>query len=364
MEGPRAPFSSEYPQVLEFLDTHLRPESEWSIASEYPTALHVNNLHNIRIIKSNNSIVSHAVVKPLIIKTPQTILKAGAIGSVVTDEAARNQGLSQSILKECLRLGQHQSCDFAILWTNLFDFYRKLGFELAGTELSFVFEKEFTASESGLRFLTTSRVSPEAIFKVYSNHTVTTVRTFEDIRKCLNIPNTKVYTAWDSSNQLVAYAIEGKGADLNGYLHEWGGQVSKIISLLSYIRKEKGQPMTLIAPRHSQNLVNELLKIDGVVKTEGFLGMVKILNHEGFFNKIKRAFRHEGVPDFHLSKEGDTFFIGVGSQVFKTHSETDIIRLIFGPQTLQEIYPFEENVRTTLAKVLPLNLWLWGWDSI
>ena len=94
MEGPRSPTENEFDRVLDFLNGQLRPDSQWSIAQEYPTALSTTNLHNMRIITENERILSHAVLKPLIVKTPHVVLKVGAIGSVVTDESARGQGLS------------------------------------------------------------------------------------------------------------------------------------------------------------------------------------------------------------------------------------------------------------------------------
>jgi hypothetical protein len=98
MEGPRPPIESEYDRVLEFLDNRLRPHSPWSIASEYPTALSRSNLNNIRIITEAEKVLSHAVLKPLIIKSPLAIFKVGAIGSVV----AKLVGISDGAKNICL----------------------------------------------------------------------------------------------------------------------------------------------------------------------------------------------------------------------------------------------------------------------
>ena len=216
MEGPRSPREAELPQVLDFLNKKLRSEANWSIAAEYPTALTPNNLHNMRIIADDDKVLSHAVMKPLIIKSPHVIYKVGAIGSVVTDDQHRGQGLSTQVIQDCLKSASEQSCDIAILWTDLFDFYRRLGFELAGSEISFIIEENFEVPAHTLRFSTDSKVSPDAIYRLYSQHSVNSVRTIEETRKFLSIPETKVYTAWEPNGQLAAYAIEGKGIDLGG----------------------------------------------------------------------------------------------------------------------------------------------------
>lgn len=364
MEGPRPPLEREYPQVLDFLSKELRPDSHWSLANEYPTALSLSNIHNIRIITNHEKVLSHAVLKPLILRTPLAILKVGAIGSVVTDTEHRNQGLSKKILEDCLYESSRQACDIAMLWTNLYEFYQKMDFELAGTEISFVFEDEFAPPSdlASLRFVKSNQVSAEAILRLYSQHTVSSVRTSEDIRKFLQIPQTIVYTAWNSSNQLVSYAVEGKGADLTGYVHEWGGSVSSLLALFSYIRRERKSPFTVITPSHSLNLAQQLQSIPGVVRNEGFLGMIKIINPDSLFQKIKRGARSLGVNDLVLEKRGSEILLGIAGDLIAINDEKDLIRILFGPSV--EIPFLKTTTKEKLEQILPLPLWVWGWDSI
>ncbi len=363
MEGPRSPAESELPAVLSFLNQSLRSQSAWSIAAEYPTAFSTNNLHNMRIITEANQVVSHAVLKPLVVKSPHVIFKVGAIGSVVTNEAHRNQGLSTKIIEDCLLQATQQQCDIAILWTDLYDFYRKMGFELAGTEISMVVEEEFPAPDPTLRLSKDSKVAAEAIHRLYSTHSVNSVRTVEETRKFLHIPQTQVYTAWDSSGPLAAYAIEGKGADLGGYIHEWGGSVTAILTLLSYIRREKQQPITVIVPRHSQNLIQRLRE-KPVTYNQGYLGMIKVLNFDQLSAKIKRAFRAEGVSDIVLEKRDGRCIFGCNGDLAILDGETNLTHLLFGPVDIGTLEVFKPETCEKLSKILPLNLWIWGWDSI
>lgn len=362
MEGPRCPRETEYPQVLAFLNQELRPDRKWSLATEYPTALSLSNIHNIRIITEDQKVLSHAVLKPLILRSPLAVLKIGAIGSVVTDSNHRNQGLSKKILEECINESRRQECDIAMLWTNLYEFYQKMDFELAGTELSFVIEQDFQAPQSNLKYLKTPQISAESILRLYAQHTVSSVRTTEDIRKFLQIPQTKAYSAWDSTGQLVAYAIEGKGADLTGYIHEWGGSVSNLLSLFSYIRKERGSPFTVITPEHSTHLNEKLKAVPGVVMSQGFLGMIKIIQADQLFQKIKRVARSLGIIDFVLERRDGEVFFGVNGDLLVISDEKDLVKILFGPETsIPHIKPETQKI---LSKFLPLPLWVWGWDSV
>jgi hypothetical protein len=317
----------------------------------------------MRIITDEDQVVSHAVLKPLIVKSPHLIFKVGSIGSVVTNETHRHQGLSTKIIQDCLQQATRQQCDIAILWTDLYDFYRKMGFELAGTEISLVIEEEFAAPDPSLRLSKETKVAAEAIHRLYSTHTVNSVRTIEETRKYLNIPQTQVYTAWDSSGQLAAYAIEGKGADLGGYIHEWGGSVTAIITLLSYIRREKKQAITIIVPPHSQNLIQRLRE-KPVTYNQGYLGMIKILNFDQLAAKIKRAFRAEGISDIVLESRDGQYVFGCNGDLAVLGGETNLTHLLFGPVDFHMLDVFKPETRTKLSKILPLNLWIWGWDSI
>lgn len=364
MEGPRAPQESELPNVFDFLNKQLRAREGWSIINEYPAAFSSQNAPNIRIITNEkNEVLSHAVMRPVIVKTPIGLFKIAAIGSVVTSDHHRNQGLSKQILESCLEASRASGCDIAILWTNLYDFYRKLGFELGGSEIALTIEQEFEAAAPGLKILDTAKVSADALHRVYSQHTVSSLRTLEETQKYLQIPNTRVYTAWDQTGVLKAYAVEGKGADLNGYIHEWGGGVTELLHLFSHIRKIQKRPITVISPSHSENLIRQL-KAKGATMTEGFLGMIKLLNTNSLFGKIKRQSRALGVENLVLESRDKQFVFGVGETIFKTDSEADIVRLIFGPQKASQIYKFDKQTSETLEKIFPIDLWIWGWDSI
>jgi GNAT superfamily N-acetyltransferase len=365
MEGPRPLFDHEMRDFVDFLSTQLRPDNKWSIAEEYPLAIHDANLNNVRVMKEDNSFVSAAVMKPLVIKCPAGLFKAAAIGSVVTAPEHRNRGLSKQVLEDCLDAAQKHGCEFAILWTNIFDFYRKLGFELAGTEISLTIPVGFKSAESapGLRFLQSNKVDAEAMLRLYSQHTTGSVRTVEDIRKFLTIPNSRVYTAWDEQNRLQAYLVEGKGADFEGYIHEWAGGVSKITALLSYAVGERAKGLTLISPAHSNNLIRTLTAA-GCKEHSGVLGMIKVLNPAIFLTKIKKYVRAMGLENVILEAREGKYYMGAKQEIFSTDIESDLVRLIFGPLKASQLNAFDKETAETFEKVFPIAMWIWGWDSV
>jgi len=363
MQGPRSPETHEFQTVVEFLNQNLRHDNTWTISSEYPTALSTSNIHNMSIITEDEKVVSHAVLKPIIVKTPFCIFKIGAIGSVVTDPDHRNQGLSRRNIENCIEMAKKQDCDMVILWTNQFDFYRKFGFELAGFEETYILENSQPVQNKNLRIVNDNKVDPAAILKLYSQHTVNSVRTVEDIRNFLKIPNTNLYTAWNEHNQLVAYAAEGKGADLENYVHEWAGNADYPMDLFAFMQNKSGVPLTVMTPSHSTNLRHKLEAV-ATSSHQGFLGMIKIINYDGLLMKIKKAFRAEGFDQIVFEKHPDHVVFGYGTDLYTIKNEADLAQLLFGPLKPQQLDFMKPETRQKLAALLPLPIWIWGWDSI
>ncbi len=353
---PRAPLEAEVPEVIGFLDQILRPGRDWSIASEYPQVFSPPNRENLRIVKDGDRVIAHAATKFLIVKTHLGLFKVAAIGSVVTSPEHRNLGHSRDIINSCLQVAEDGCADFAILWSDLYDFYRKLGFELAGREVSIVIDALPELPPHNLRIMQSTKIAPEAILRLYGGHPCGTIRTAEDIRRHLAIPNSRVYTAWDKSNQLLAYAVEGKGADLKGYIHEWGGGVSALLPLFAHIRRDLNQRITIIAPSHAENLIRQL-RTWPVLVHEGYLGLIRVVNERNLFLKITRRARQLGLVDFAIEKHGQHVRVGTPNDQVILSTPAEITRLIFGPHPDGSLQPAYKDL-------FPIPMWVWGWDSV
>ncbi len=357
--------SSDWKNLNDFLNKQLRSHVNWSLQDEYPLAFSEKNRENIRVIKENDSVVAHAVVHPTLIKTHYHLFKVGLIGSVVTDASKRGQGLSREILQSCLKACEDNACDIAMLWTDLFNFYAKFGFEVAGSEIALQVDQSYKPEmKSSLKILETNKVSPAALLKVYNNHNLRSIRTTQDIEKYLRIPQTEVYTAWNQqTNALEAYCIVGKGADFTNYVHEWGGGVVAIQTLLKHIQQKKQAVITLITPPQCENLIKKMIDC-GAKEYFGILGMISIINPVSFCKKIKKGARALGYNDFIFDYREGQYYFGYGDEIYQTDSSHDVTRLVFGPAKPEQIHDFSEQALQALKDIFPIPFWVWGWDSI
>jgi DNA-binding CsgD family transcriptional regulator len=199
-----------------------------------------------------------------------------------------------------------------------------------------------------------NRVDPQALYRLYSQHSVTAVRTLDDFQKYLKIPNSRLYTAWSANGRLEGYAVEGKGADLQGYIHEWGGTVEALLVILSHIRNTHSSPITFITPAHSQGIIRELKQL-GIRSVDGYLGLVKITNFENLCAKIKKNIRLEwGIDQFILEKKDNYFYYGFEKDLFKTDSEADMVKLLFGPHKPSTLAQHGPHLNETLDRALEI----------
>lgn len=362
---PRSPSPVELTQVVEFLNKNLRLNVAWPITKEYPTAISTANVHNMSIITDtvDGKILSHAVLKPFICKTPMSIFKIGAIGSVVTDPEARNQGLSRRNLENCLVKAHDQDCDLVMLWSDQYEFYRKFGFELAGFEHAYLISKPQPIVNKEYKFIKGPKIDGAAILKLYNQHSVNSARTKEEVQQYLNIPNSNVYTMWNQQNQLVSYAVEGKGVDLQNYIHEWGGSVPDILDLLSYMIQSENQTYTFMCPHHSINLRNKL-KMMSDYSNDGFLGMIKVVDFNKMAAKLKKVFMSEGIDSVIFEKKDDQIIFGYKNDLYTLKNENEFVKIIFGPTGVSDLGFLSEEACKVFEKVFPLPLWVWGWDSV
>jgi hypothetical protein len=320
-------------------------------------------------------------MKSFVVKTPFAMWRAAGLGNVITHQDHRQRGYSSKVIEACLEEARRQGVDFVILWSELHDFYRKFGFELVGFEEHLTIPVGFKAgtrtqpieelTPSNYKFVNESKICPQALHRLYNNHTLGVVRTAEEIRKFLEIPNAQIWSAWDNQNQLKAYAISGKGLDLQGYIHEWGGSVSALLALMEKISSETKKPFKVISPATSVNFISALLK-RGATFERGYLGMIKIINRDSFLAKITRAAHTLNLELRFLSESqtgraqtGESIqmeYLRAGQLVYEQsfNSSQELLRFVFGPSD----WPNNKVAPKELKSLFPLPLWFWGWDSV
>jgi GNAT superfamily N-acetyltransferase len=165
--------------------------------------------------------------------TPQGLVPVGIIGGVTTRPSHRGRGLASKVVEEAYAWLRAEGAELAILWGNETGLYQKLGFKPTGQQL-----------RSGLaRF----RGLPESREIVREGWVPSLFECLRERRAVRGLELRDVDRAWIEAHCHVrwfytgprekptAYAAYGRGIDLGGIVHEWGGDRPALMQILRSI---------------------------------------------------------------------------------------------------------------------------------
>ena len=126
------------------LQETLRPEpQEFSIELEYPLALSESSLNRSFGGFIDSELVTHVNLLPRqILLNEIAVGRVGLIGNVATSPIHQGHGLMRQTMEQIINVAQSQKLDAILLWSDLDDFYTKLGFVKVGKERRFFISKK------------------------------------------------------------------------------------------------------------------------------------------------------------------------------------------------------------------------------
>jgi hypothetical protein len=140
-----------------------------------------------------------------------------------------------------------------------------------------------------------------------------------------------------------AYVAIGRGIDLNGIVHEWGGNPQALRALLAWLKATRPGLILLGAP-----WILAQFGIDVKQAKPEYLCLARVFDPE----RIVKAFYP--ASDFKAIAEEAGFKIS-GKQGSGLLSVPDAARLVFGPHV-------EDDGAKRLS--VPIPLWIWGLDAV
>lgn len=244
---------NEVPQWQAFLNKAFGYGSGESFGVDFAPLFEPEALPGSRLLRVNGQIVACATLYKVVTVAPNTRLELGIIGAVATDEAYRNQGYSKVILDELEKHARAQNLDGLILWSEKNDFYAKLGFAPAGHMQILSLEGMFAPSKP-VPGQAAQGWNWKQVEKLYDQHLSRLVRTPANWRAIQKISSC-TYVQWlGQDGNTVAYLGFGRGKDMKGIIHEWGGDPVALHALLySLLRVQPGLQL-LAHPRFAQTI--------------------------------------------------------------------------------------------------------------
>jgi len=278
IEGPRGCEIWELGELLDFLVSIFKLESSKNlkVGSEYAHIISfaINNSKNLRIVKHNGEIVGHVGIYPILVKVGELGLKVGTIFGVATKLEYRNKGIAKSLLMDAIEKMKKEKYDLSILWTSIPEFYRKLGWENAGTRITF--------------YLNSSNID---LLPTYNGLEIKRLEDDSQLSDIIKLHNSKNGVIWDEQKakflvlrKTVDSFLAYENREMLGYIIvvdsrvvDFGGETKSIFSLIKYVFSTKS--LTNLELQTSLNLKEtRILEELGIPYKKSYLGMIKIIN--------------------------------------------------------------------------------------
>ena len=254
----------------------LRPDGD--LTAEYPLVFDEDGPGELYALLEGDRVLSAcaAIKRELVHPGGRTL--AGFIGSVSTHPDARGRGLATRLLGEVEDALSERGCEHALLWADDPDFYARRGYSLDGAETDFLVDRvprELLEPGQSVRPLEAGDAA--RVHELYTWHGARVERSLLETRRLLACPRMRVLVA-TRAGEIEAYVCFGRGADLGGVAHEWGGAPEGVLACLAVLL-ERSETLFVMAPGDSGPM-GELLDSCGAIRAEGRLGMAKPLGHQ------------------------------------------------------------------------------------
>ena len=234
------------------LQNSLRPNcNSYPIECEYPIVLSLKNPQFSYCVTEDDrkfstpKLVAHANFWPRLMleKSTQSEFPVALIGNVATDSSYRGMGIMRNLFADLWDNALSKGYDALILWSDLENFYRKLGFNPCGREYRFCFSSQRLKSYvNSCDFFVPSleSLNQQLLDKMLHLRPETPAslkRSSEEFAQLLGIPDTVVLVSYEQ-DEIQSYFVLGKGNDMIGVVHEWGAKSPELVlDAMQYIVK-------------------------------------------------------------------------------------------------------------------------------
>jgi len=364
LDGPRAARPDEREQLLSLLNEIHRAGKGLppSIATDWPHIYDPDNLDNVLVVSDGEAIIASVGLWVNDVALGSVRLRVGGINCLATRPEYRRRGLGAGVMQAAHARMAELGCHVGLLGTAITEWYRRLGWELAGRARSYRLDRGNIGLLPPLPEGTELRVAGEdalpEVIRLHHGDRLGGLRwkeTFARIYRARGAPD--VVLAWRKGTAH-AYLLARRGSVI-----EWGGQAEAVASLLrawfercddpsastslrdASFRAVHRPELTLTAPGGGHGLLALLDRL-GIPYSTSYTGMLYVADPRGILDAF-------GLEEVAVAAEGERFTLTRGKDSV-TLDRRALAKLLFGP----------ERVSSFAAEVLPLPFWQWPLEHV
>jgi GNAT superfamily N-acetyltransferase len=230
---------AEHAEFLAFCNAGMRPTGAATrVEDDFPVIFSRKNLEGLYGIRDERGWVAGLAVLTRTFRTSKGDLDVAGIGSVVTRDDRRGQGLSGRLQTVVLGRLAGLGVPLAVLWTDQPEIYAGRGFMAAGWEhhldLSGAALSDLLHEHAEVRPVESCDIPTIAM--LYDRHPLRTRRHPGDEFKLYSMPGTRGIVLV-RGRDILAYVFCGKGEDFPAYVTEWGGDALHALAVMAEARR-------------------------------------------------------------------------------------------------------------------------------
>ena len=368
LDGPRPARVDELDAVLKTADYvhRILKGREPGIATQWAHIYRPENIENIVIVADGRAVTCTVGIWINDVALGDVTLRVGGINCLATLPDYRRRGLAEAVMRAAHEHMRRQGCVLGLLGTAIANWYRRLGWELAGVSLLYRFDRGNIGLLPPLPGGVTMRLADDGedvideIVRLRNGDRFGGLRdraTFQLIYSSRGGRSHRAVLAV-SQGQAVAYLLAREGQ-----VSEWGGPADVVAGLVrawaercddqtisTSRRDQQNRGMTtdrmdLSVPGHGHALAGRLDDL-GIPCSHSYAGMMHLLDPRGVLDAF-------GRDDIAVEDRGDELrFSRRGASC--TLPRTLAAKLLFGP----------ERPSGFAADVLPVPFCQWPMEHV
>lgn len=361
IEGPRQARPADRGAILTTAN-HVMRIGPPTIARDWPHVYDPANIENVIIMTAGKQVASMVGVWPNDIQLGSVKLRVGGINCMVTLPEFRRGNLGSQVMEAAHQHMQALGCQVGLLSTKIANWYRRLGWERAGSACFYHFDRAniplLPALPGDVQLHSAGEEAIDEVIHLHHTDHLGGIRTPDVFQQILKACTNRPIIFARRGNQALAYLLARDRTVI-----EWGGPAETVVGLVrawfesiddsnasTSGRDASRQPvlndqMTVVAPRVGHAFA-QLLDQLGIPCRVDYLGMLYLIDPRGVLD----AFDHKEIA---LSSRDGTFTVTRGGEEI-TLTRTELTKLFFGP----------ERVSDFANDVFPLPFWQWQTERV
>lgn len=228
---------------LPLLDSWLLPRGAmYGVQHTWPQLYRSDGKGRFFAIVDGDELLSFCATRVVSVHGADATFGVCMLGSVATAPKRRGHGLASAVLQHALAANAAAAAH-TLLWAEQDRLYARAGFVPGPTETCLVVARRPNPPTAGVRLLVVG--DHAAAHRLHQRKPMRVERDLPTMSALLTTPGMTAL-GLERDGQLVAYACCGKGADLQGHWHEFGGDDADVAALLQAGMHHLGQTDAIV----------------------------------------------------------------------------------------------------------------------